>query len=137
MSSSRAGSRPGLYGGTENQSTCDRDQLVEFLTASENLAKAEAWAGVQDISVNKIPEYVEGLTPLRLRFYISCDQPRVPPDQATPYQAVLEAGTAVLVDRYGVPRARRRLRQSPALVSAAQTNATFTGTPWDGFSPTS
>ena len=128
------GSRPGLYGGTENQSTCDREQLVDFLTAPENLAKAEAWAGVQDIPVNKIPEYIGGLTPLRLRFDTRVTNHGFRPNQATPYQAVLEAGTAVLVDKYGVPRARCACG-NPLLEPTAQTNATFTGTPWDGFSP--
>ena len=43
------GTRPGVYGGTRDEASCDADQLVAFLAAED--AKAEAWAGVHDIDV--------------------------------------------------------------------------------------
>ncbi|MCB1017450.1 MAG: hypothetical protein KDB10_20350, partial [Acidimicrobiales bacterium] len=128
------GSRPGLFGGTENQSTCDREQLVEFLTDPVNRAKGEAWAAVHEITVDDIADYVDGLTPLRLRFDTRVTNHGFRDDRATPFQAVLEAGTAVLVDEYGVPRARCACG-NPLLPPAAQANAEFVGDPWDGFEP--
>ncbi len=46
------GARPGLYGGTRDRATCDRDQLIAFLEA--NPTKARAWAGVIGVPVADI-----------------------------------------------------------------------------------
>ena len=60
-----AGAWPGLYGGTRNASTCDRDQLVAFLEANPD--KARAWAGVLGVRTADIETYVDGLTPVLLQ----------------------------------------------------------------------
>jgi hypothetical protein len=41
------GTDPGLYGGTRDSATCNREQIVAFLEA--NPEKAAAWAAVQDL----------------------------------------------------------------------------------------
>ncbi len=131
---SQVGSQPGLYGGTQNQSTCDREQLISFLT--ENQDKARAWAGVQGISVGDIPDFIRSLTPMRLRFDTRVTNHGFRNGRATPYQTVLQAGTAVLVDARGIPRARCACG-NPLLEPRATSSApTFTGTRWTGFSPT-
>ncbi|MCC6436602.1 MAG: PASTA domain-containing protein, partial [Acidimicrobiales bacterium] len=52
---------------------------------------------------------------------------------ANPLQSVLQAGTAVLVDRNGVPRARCACG-NPHLPPQPTTNTTYTGTPWNNIS---
>ncbi|MCB1015493.1 MAG: hypothetical protein KDB10_10310, partial [Acidimicrobiales bacterium] len=55
----------GLYGGTRDETTCDREQLVAFLEGND--AEAAAWAGVLGIQVDDIADYVDTLTPFVLR----------------------------------------------------------------------
>lgn len=134
---SATGSEPGLYGGTQDQSTCDRQQLIDFLTDPANAAKAEAWAGVQAISVSAIPDFIESLTPLRLRFDTRVTNHGFRDGRATTLQSVLQAGTAVLVDARGIPRVRCACGNPLLEPQATATTPTFTGTPWTGFTPAS
>jgi len=132
-----SGDEPGLYGGTQDQSTCDRQQLIDFLTDPANAAKAEAWADVQAITVASIPDFIESLTPVRLRFDTRVTNHGFRDGRATSLQSVLEAGTAVLVDSRGIPRVRCACG-NPLLEPQATSSApTFTGTPWSGFSAAS
>lgn len=130
---SASGSEPGLYGGTQDQTTCDREQLVAFLTANQD--KARAWAGAQGIAVGDIADYIATLTPMRLRFDTRVTNHGFRDGRATPYQTVLQAGTAVLVDSRGVPRVRCACGNPLLEPQATATAPTFTGTPWAGFSP--
>jgi hypothetical protein len=54
---------------------------------------------------------------------------------ATPYQAVLQAGTAVLVDHYGTPRARCYCG-NPLLPALHPAHPRYTGSYWPGFNST-
>ena len=54
---------------------------------------------------------------------------------ATPFQTVLEAGTAVLIDEYGVPRVRCSCG-NPLSPPVSYGTPTYTGTPWSSFQPT-
>jgi hypothetical protein len=128
-----SGTVPGLYGGTQNDTTCDREQLIKFL--QENPDKARAWASVEGISVQDIPDYIRGLTPVRLRYDTRVTNHGFANGYATAYQAVLQAGTAVLVDRYGVPRARCYCG-NPLLPPVTYSNPYYTGDRWPGFTPT-
>jgi hypothetical protein len=101
-----AGDAAGLYGGSLGTAVCDVDQLVAFLTDPANAGKAEAWAGVQGIEVAGIPTYVDGLTPVRLRLDTRVTNHTFEGGEAVPFQSILQAGTAVLVDERGVPRVK-------------------------------
>jgi hypothetical protein len=103
---STAGTEPGLYGGSQDVETCDVEGLVTFLTADENAAKAEAWAGTLNIEVSEIPDYVAGLTAVRLRFDTRVTNHGFRDGEANAFQSVLQAGTAVLVDDQGIPRVK-------------------------------
>ena len=100
------GDEPGLYGGTRDAGTCDVEQLVAFLTDSDNADKAEAWADTLGIDVDDIEDFVGGLTPVRLRFDTRVTNHGFVSGAASPFQSILEAGTAVLVDDEGVPRVK-------------------------------
>lgn len=98
------GGAPALYGGSRDTRVCDVEALVGFLTDEVNVAKARAWAGVQGIAVGEIEPYVRGLTAARLSFDTRVTNHGFAEDEATADQSLLQAGTAVLVDRSGVPR---------------------------------
>jgi hypothetical protein len=55
--------------------------------------------------------------------------------RANPLQQVLQAGTAVLVDRFGVPRTRCACGNPLTEPKAASGTVTYRGPRWPGFSP--
>jgi hypothetical protein len=99
-----AGDATGLYGGTENEAQCDRQQLITYLTEDEE--KGAAWAQVQGIDPADLPAYINGLTPLVLTQDTLVTNHGYEDGQATPFLSLMQRGTAVLVDAQGVPRAR-------------------------------
>ena len=94
-------SLPGLYGGTRNYTTCDATKLVDFLQA--NPKKAAAWAAALGIGTSQIRSYVSGLTDVILRTDTRVTNHGYEDGIAIPIQSVLQAGTAVFVDKYGSP----------------------------------
>ena len=95
------GSLPGLYGGTRDYATCDAHKLINFL--EHEPSKASAWAGVLGIPVTRIRTYVNRLTPVLLRTDTRVTNHGYVSGHATVIQSVLQAGTAVFVNRYGEP----------------------------------
>ena len=95
------GGLPGLYGGTRDYATCDAEKLVTFL--EQNPDKAAAWADVLDIDTTEIRTYVNRLTPVLLRTDTRVTNHGFANGRATTLQSVLQAGTAVFVNRYGEP----------------------------------
>ena len=127
------GSTTGLYGGTERLSSCDVAQLSAFLTAHPD--KGKAWAGVEGIPQSDIPSYLHSLTPVVLRADTRVTNHGFSDGAATSFQAVLQSGTAVLVDSHGVPRARCACGNPltpPVITSDRQS---YTGTAWSSFHP--
>ena len=126
------GATSGLYGGTRNNAACDPAAMVAFLEAHPD--KGAAWAQTQGIPPSQIRSYFTGLTPVILRADTAVTNHGFRDGRATPFQAVLQAGTAVLVDRNGVPRARCSCG-NPLGPPVALTEPRYTGTTWAGFSP--
>ncbi|GLZ47195.1 hypothetical protein Acsp06_33800 [Actinomycetospora sp. NBRC 106375] len=101
-----SGTTPGLYGGS-GSNTCDREQLSRFL--GEHPDRAAGWAsvlGLQDSSTSSISRYVDGLTSVVLRSDTYVTNHGWVGGHVTSWASVLQAGTAVLVDRYGNPVTR-------------------------------
>ena len=130
-----AGGEPGLYGGTRNESACNRQQLIAYLSANPD--KARAWAGVLGIQAAEIPSYVMKLTPMLLRSDTLVINHGYVNGVATSFPSVLQAGTAVLAGRRGLPVVRcycgNPLTQPPAQIP----EATYTGPTWPGWNPQS
>jgi hypothetical protein len=124
---------PGLYGGTRNHSTCDADKLVTFL--DQNPAKAAAWATTLGIQATQIRSYVSGLTAVTLRTDTRVTNHGFVNGRADPIQAVLEAGTAVLVDKYGEPVVKCYCG-NPLTAPVRYTTPTYVGPLWSEFSAT-
>jgi hypothetical protein len=128
-----SGDTPGLYGGTRNISTCDAEKIVVFLEANPD--KARAWAGALGIPTTEIRTYVSGLTPVILRTDTWVTNHGYVDGVANEIPAVLEAGTAVLVDKYGYPVVKC-FCGNPLTVPHVYAKPTYTGTRWAAFTPT-
>jgi hypothetical protein len=126
-----AGSAVGLYGGTELLSVCDKRQLVSFLEA--NPAKAAAWAAVQGIKPAQIPAYIAELTDVVLPVDTRVTNHGFLNGAANPIDEVLQAGTAVLIDSFGVPRARCYCGNPLTPPRPLASKPTITGARWPGF----
>ena len=100
------GVEPAVYGGSRDTQVCDAAALVSFLTDPANEAKATAWAAALDIEVSEIESYVGGLTSVRLRWDTRVTNHGFRDGEANPFQSLLQAGTAVMVDDTGVPRVK-------------------------------
>ncbi|MGP4047297.1 DUF6777 domain-containing protein [Streptomyces sp. 2A115] len=97
------GNSPGLYGGTSKPTVCDVDRLKDFLTDPDNRQKAREWARVVGITPDRIEEYIDGLTPVLLRHDTLVKNHDYKKSKAVPFDALLEAGIAVLVNDQGLP----------------------------------
>ena len=120
------------YGGSGDNSVCDREKIVAFLTV--NAPQAQAWAGVLGVAVDQIPAYVRGLTPTVLLYDTRVTNHGFANGRATSFQSVLQAGTAVLVDGRGNPVVRCRCG-NPLTPPTAVSRPVLTGAPWPGFNP--
>lgn len=124
------GAAPGLYGGTRKVASCDVEKQISTLRAAPD--KNRAFASAQDIEPSAVPDYLRSLTPVQLRMDTRVTNHGFRDGKATPYQAVLQAGTAVLVDDRGVPRVRCACG-NPLLPPVAQENPRQTGKAWPGY----
>jgi hypothetical protein len=131
---SLSGAEPGLYGGTRDSSSCDAKKMVDYLNANPD--KARAWASVEGISVAQVSDYVSQLTPIILRVDTRVTNHGYLNGRATSIQSVLQAGTAVLVDRYGVPRVKCNCGNPLSEPVAVTSAPSYTGEKWPTFSPT-
>ncbi|MDP1877107.1 MAG: hypothetical protein Q8M17_06075 [Actinomycetota bacterium] len=126
-----SGDAVGLYGGTLDESTCDRTQLADYLEAHP--AKAEAWAGVLGIDPQSIRDHLVTLTPMILRTDTLVMNHGFYDGAVNAFASILQAGTAVLVDEFGVPSVRcfcgNPLTAAPDLAPGA----TFAGPAWQGW----
>jgi hypothetical protein len=126
------GDTPGLYGGTRNNASCDAGAMIAFL--DQHPDRKAAWADVQGITSEQVPRYVEGLTPVLLRSDTAVTNHGFADGRATVVPTVLQAGTAVLVDDRGVPRARCSCG-NPLTPPARIEQPRYVGSTWPGLSP--
>ncbi|MET9359393.1 DUF6777 domain-containing protein [Streptomyces sp. NPDC006632] len=125
------GAAPGLYGGTRKVGSCDVEKQIGALR--KDPARNKAFASVLDIEPSGVPGYLRALTPVQLRFDTRVTNHGYRDGAPTSYQAVLQAGTAVLVDDRGVPRVRCACG-NPLLPPVAQKGTPKrTGQAWPGY----
>lgn len=140
------GGTVGLYGGTQDNTHCDAGQMARYL--AENPGKAAAWvqalnsdpalrwSGGSIVRVEQIPAYLAQLTPVLLRADTRVTNNGFAGGVPTPRQSILQAGSAVLIDTYGVPRARCACGNPLGPPHAVPYGPSYTGPRWPGFSPT-
>lgn len=127
------GAAPGLYGGTRNVSSCDVESQIKALGTAP--AKNRAFASVAGVQPAEVPAYLRSLTPVQLRMDTRVTNHGYRDGAATSYQAVLQAGTAVLVDGHGVPRARCACGNPLTPPVAQQSAPKRTGDTWSSYHP--
>ncbi|WP_326734359.1 DUF6777 domain-containing protein [Streptomyces sp. NBC_01022] len=125
------GSAPGLYGGTRKVASCDVEKQISALT--DQPAKNKAFASVEGIDPSGVPAYLRALTPVQLRLDTRVTNHGYENGAATSYQAVLQAGTAVLVDDRGVPRVRCACGNPLLPPVALKGTPEVKGDPWPGY----
>ncbi|MFE2560318.1 DUF6777 domain-containing protein [Streptomyces sp. NPDC059352] len=126
------GSTPGLYGGTRAEASCDVERQVSFLAADQ--ARTRAFAEAAGIPETNVSGWLRGLTPVVLRADARVTNHGYRGGRATPFQSVLQTGTAVLVDQYGSPRVRCACG-NPLRTPVVARGGVHQGDPWDGFDP--
>ena len=108
LSGSVSGSTPGLYAGRTYGGTgsniCDVEGMITFLTTYEE--RGRAWATTQGIAFEELGSYLRALTPVFTLVDINVTMFGFKNGSSYGYPAVMEAGTAVLIDEQGMPRAR-------------------------------
>ncbi|MBB4986916.1 DUF6777 domain-containing protein [Streptomyces nymphaeiformis] len=127
-----SGSTPGLYGGTRAIGSCDVERQVALLTGDRT--KARAFAEASGIPETNLADWLRGLTPVALRADTRVTDHGYREGRANAFQAVLQTGTAVLVDQYGSPRVRCACG-NPLRSPAADRGGVHQGDQWDGFDP--
>jgi len=132
--SSVPGNTVGLYGGTLNLTSCNAQQMVRYLLA--NPALGQAWAQAEGIPYSGLAAYIDSLTPVILRADTQVTNHSYANGVAIPEQSVLQAGTAVLIDNYGIPRARCYCGNPLTPPVAVPVTPTYVGPQWPTFSPT-
>jgi hypothetical protein len=143
---STSGATPGLYGGTQDNSSCNRNQLIEFLQQNADKARAWVdalnsdtslrWSGGNRLTPDQIGSYINELTPAVLRGDTRVRNHGFSGGRPTPIEQILQASTAVLIDQFGVPRARCACGNPLALPRPTRGGTTYRGPRWPGFSPT-
>ncbi|MEW2158794.1 DUF6777 domain-containing protein [Streptomyces sp. NPDC007189] len=128
-----SGATPGLYGGTAGVSGCDVERQIAYLTADR--AKGAAFAGVAGVAVSGLRGYLRGLTPVVLRADTRVTDHGYRAGKEAGYQAVLQAGTAVLVDDRGLPRVRCACGNPLTPPAQAGTGFGARGSAWSAYRP--
>ncbi|MFJ9537429.1 DUF6777 domain-containing protein [Streptomyces sp. NPDC101225] len=124
------GSLPGLYAGTAHVGSCDVDGQIGRLAADR--AKARAFALAAGVSPASLPDYLRGLAPVVLRADTLVADHGYRAGRTTGFPAVLQAGTAVLVDDRGMPRVRCACGNPLQAAGATQGGRTH-GSAWPGY----
>ena len=103
-SSGSDGNQP--FGGSGSNRVCDRNKLLRFLR--RNPVKMRAWARALGVSprYRAVKKYIAKLHPVTLTRDTRITNHAFRDGRAVPFQAILKAGTAVLVDRRGTPVVR-------------------------------
>jgi uncharacterized protein DUF6777/zinc ribbon protein len=119
------------FGGTGSNTVCDRELLIRSLQANPT-AGAE-WARVRGMSMESLPVYIRGLTPATLTADTRVTNHSLTGGRARPFQSILPAGTAVLLDSGGRVVARCRCG-NPLLNAIPVSKGTCKGCP-SGYRP--
>jgi hypothetical protein len=97
------GDQVGFFDANRGRSSCSTAALIAFL--ARNPPVGQAWADAENISYNDVPTFLRGLTPAMLRVDLRVTSYAYD-GRPVPRHAVLQTGTAVLVDGLGLPRLR-------------------------------
>ncbi|MFJ7625259.1 DUF6777 domain-containing protein [Streptomyces sp. NPDC097595] len=129
----RTGSTPGLYAGTRAVPSCDVEAEIRMLAVDP--AREEAFAQTVSVARDRVAGFLRGLTPVLLRADTLVTGHGFRDGSVTTYQAVLQAGTAVMVDARGLPRVRCACGNPLDAPTGPGDASAGTGKRWEGFDP--
>jgi hypothetical protein len=100
--------QPGTFGGTGSNTVCDREKLIKALSADPD--KLREWAEVVGVEPTEesVSSYIRELRPVELTQDTQVTNHSYTGGSAKSYQAIMQKGTAVLVDKDGKPVTRCR-----------------------------
>lgn len=140
-----AGTTAGLYAGSGSQQACDATTGVNTLLDSDDKAQAWVdalngdadltWSGGSKLAVEDVSTYVGELTSVIVQNDTRVTDHAFSGGRAKAFQAVLEHGTAVMIDKLGVPRVRCA-SFGPLTPPTPAGSPKYRGTKWDGFDQT-
>jgi hypothetical protein len=118
----------GPFGGSGSDFVCHREKLIRYLLAEPE--RMRAWAKVLTIpaTAEAVARYIRSLRPATLTSPTRVTNHSYVEGRAVEFQAILAAGTAVLVDAKGAIRARCRCG-NPLLDPQPTTSETCRGCP--------
>ena len=139
-----SGATEGIYRGVKGSPGCDRNGLTTFFRNTPPVATTWIQAasddptlapddGLKTVTPQTLPTYIAGLTPVLLRADTRVTEFTDTAGVASARQAVLQAGTAVLVDATGLPRVRCAGGSPLASPDAHAPTAITAGAPWPGY----
>ncbi|MFD7868654.1 DUF6777 domain-containing protein [Streptomyces sp. NPDC059783] len=128
------GSTPGLYGGVRSVSSCDVARQIRLLAADP--ARQKAFARAAGVPAAEVAGFLRGLTPVVLRADTRVTDHGFRDGAATAFPAVLQGGTAVLVDGRGLPRVRCACGNPLGRLAGADgVRGPERGEAWTGYDP--
>lgn len=123
------GTEPAFASGS---TICDKARLAAAL-ASDDDAR-DAWSSLMGIEEDEVQTTLDSFTPLVLLHDTAVTNSRYANGEPSTFQAVLQAGTPVLVDASGQPRVRCTCG-NPLSAAATGPEAKITGPRWEQFRP--
>ncbi|RDG35527.1 DUF6777 domain-containing protein [Streptomyces corynorhini] len=124
------GSTPGLYGASTAPG-CAVERQARLL--AKDPAKARSFARAAGIGKESVPDFLRALTPVELRADVRVTDHGHRAGAATAFQAVLQSGTAVLVDGRGLPRVRCASGNPLGPPVAFKGSVDYRGERWPGY----
>jgi serine/threonine protein kinase len=129
---SLTGGTAGLYGGHVHAPNYNQSFLVSSLQ-SDPVKLAGFTQATQIPASVSVVDYFNGLTPLVIRETIRVTSYGWRNGKLVTYQAILQVGTVVLVDKFGVPRVRAGSGSPLAAPIAVVGTPTYQGVVWANF----
>ena len=121
-----------LYVVDDGKQLCDVDKLVA--TLSDDPARLAAWSSATGVAVTDAERTIRSWNVFSLRNDTVVVNHRFSGGRAVPYRAVLQAGTVVLVDEFGVPRTKCACGNPLGIVEDSDP-IPATNDAWSGFDP--
>jgi len=126
------GTTSGVYGASLTGDVCDVGAL-EAALEDDDIAR-QAWVIVLGVDPASTAAYLDKLTPVILLRDTAVTDHLLEGGRILSFAAILERGSAVLIDETGVPRVRCLSGSPLRTVSPIPSGVSVEGTPWSGFS---
>jgi len=114
------------------ESVCDRAKMAAALESNDEARKS--WAVLMGVNEDDVAATIDSLTPLVLARDTAVTNSRYRDGRPEWFQAILQAGTPVLVEATGTPRVKCSCG-NPLKAPDIPHGAQFRGERWDRFSP--